>query len=119
MLDPAFLELRKQAVGQPKRIRAAGDALFAAFLPLRDELGPLEHGHVLLDGRERHVVARRQLGDGRVGVHHPGQDVAPRRVRERAEQLIQGLRRRLSIYNHLVVYRSMRPFLTDVERGRT
>jgi hypothetical protein len=116
--DPAFLELRKQAVGQPKRVRSAGDALLAAVPSLRDELRPLEHGDVLLDGGERHVVARRQLGDRRVGVHDPGQDVAAGRIGQRAEQLIQSLRCRLSIYNHLVVYRSTRPALTDTAPAR-
>jgi hypothetical protein len=115
--DPAFLELGKQAIGQAQRLGRARDALLAAFFPLGDELGALEHGHVLLDGCERHVVPRGQLGDGRVGVHHPGQDVAPGRVGERGEQLVQGLRRRLSIYNHLVVYRSTPPGLTDAGPG--
>jgi hypothetical protein len=57
---------------------------------------------VLLHGGERHFVTRGQLADGRVGVHHPGQDVAPRGVGQRAEQLVEVVRCQLT-YNHMVV----------------
>jgi hypothetical protein len=46
---------------------------------------------------------RCELAHGLVGVHDPRQDVAPRRIGERAEQLVQALRRWLPIYNHMVV----------------
>ena len=61
---------------------------------------------MFLHGGKRHVVVRCEFAHGRVGVHDPRQNVAPRRIGERAEQLVQNLRRRLSIYNHLVVYSS-------------
>ena len=52
---------------------------------------------------KRHVVMGGELAHGRIGVHYAGENVAPRRIRERAEQLVQNVRRWLLIYNHLVV----------------
>jgi hypothetical protein len=47
---------------------------------------------------------RGELAHGRIGVHYPRQNVAPRGIGERPEQLVQNVRRRWpSIYNHLVV----------------
>lgn len=46
---------------------------------------------------------RGELAHGRVGVHYPRQNVAPRGIGERPEQPVQNVRRWLSIYNHLVV----------------
>ena len=46
---------------------------------------------------------RGEFAHGRVGVHDPRQNVAPRGIGERPEQLVQNVRRWLSIYNHLVV----------------
>jgi hypothetical protein len=85
----------------------AGYSLGAAVLPLGYETRPFQYGHMLLHGGKGHVVAGRQLGDGRLCGHDPRQDVAPRRIGEGPEQLIQGVARRQSIYNHLVVYNSM------------
>ena len=90
-------------VGPAYGARITSHTLRAAVLPLGDQLGSFEHGHVLLHGGKRHLIARGQLADGRVGVHHTRQDVAPRGVGQRAEQLIEVVRRWL-IYNHLVVY---------------
>ena len=50
---------------------------------------------------------RGEFAHGRVGVHDPRQNVAPRGIGERPEQLVQNVRRWLSTYNHLVVYTSM------------
>jgi hypothetical protein len=52
---------------------------------------------------KRHVVLCSEFAHGRVSVHDPRQDVAPRGIGERPEQLVQHVRRRLSTYNHLVV----------------
>jgi hypothetical protein len=109
--EPAFLELGEQAVGAAQGVRVAGHALRAAIPALGDQPGPLEHGHVFLHGGERHVVARRQLADRRVGVHHARQDVAPCGVGERAEQLVEVVRRRLTC-NHMVVDASTRPIVS-------
>jgi hypothetical protein len=98
---PAFLELREQMVGPAHGVGIAGDALRPAVLPLGHQPRPLEHRDVLLHRGERHLVAGRQLADRRVGVHHAGEDVAPRRVGERAEQLVEVLRREPATYNHL------------------
>jgi hypothetical protein len=46
---------------------------------------------------------RGEFAHGRVGVHYPRQNVAPRGIGERPEQLVQNVRRWLSRYNHLVV----------------
>jgi hypothetical protein len=100
---PALLELREQAVGTTHRVGVAGHALRATVLPLGHQLSTFQHGHVLLHGCKRHLVPRRQLADGRVGVHHARQDVAPRGIGQRPEQLVQIVGRRLSIYNHMVV----------------
>lgn len=115
--QPAFLELREQMVGPAHGVRITGHTLRAAVLPLGDQLGSFEHGHVLLHGGKRHLIARGQLADGRVRVHHPGQDVAPRGVGQRAEQLVEVVRRWL-IYNHMVVYSST-PFAPAREENTT
>jgi hypothetical protein len=61
---------------------------------------------VFLHGGKRHVVVRGEFAHGRVGAHDPRQNVATRGIGERPEQLIQGVRHWLPIYNHLVVYDS-------------
>jgi hypothetical protein len=101
--QPALLELGQQTVGAADGVGVAGHALHAAVLPLGHQSGAFQHGHVLLYGGKRHVVAGGQLGDGRLRAHDPRQDVAPRGVGERPEQVIEGERRRLTLCNHLVV----------------
>jgi hypothetical protein len=102
-----LLELREQSSRTPQGIRVARHALGTSILPLRYQPGTLQHGDVLLHGGERHVVVRGEFAHGRVGVHDPRQDVATRGIGERSKQPIQSVRRRVPIYNHLVVYRSM------------
>jgi hypothetical protein len=58
---------------------------------------------VFLHRGKRHVVVRGEFAHGRVGVHDPRQNVATRGIGERPEQLVQGVRRSVPIYNHLVV----------------
>jgi hypothetical protein len=58
---------------------------------------------VFLHGGKRHVVVRGEFGHRRVHVHDPRQDVAPRGVGKRAEQMVQNVRRWLFTHNHLVV----------------
>ena len=98
-----MLELLEQASGLPQSSRIADHPLGAAVLPLRHQARALQDGYVLLDGGKRHVVVRGEFTHGRVGVHDPRQDVAARGISERPEHLVQSLRRRLPIYNHLVV----------------
>jgi hypothetical protein len=98
-----LLELREQSSGTTHGIGVASHALGAAVLALCHEPGTLQHGDVFLHGSKRHVIVRRQLADGRVGAHHSRQDVATRGIGERPEQLVQGVRRCVSMYNHLVV----------------
>jgi len=49
---------------------------------------------------------RGEFAHGCVGVHDPRQDIAPRGIGERPEQLVQNVRGRVFRYNHLVVYSS-------------
>ena len=103
---PALLELLKQSSGPPQGNRVADDALGPAVLPLRHQARALQDGDVLLDVGKRHVVVPGEFAHGRLSVHDPRQDVATCGIGERAEQLIQSVRRWGPIYNHLVVYRS-------------
>jgi hypothetical protein len=98
-----LLELREQSSGTTHGIGVASHALGAAVLALCHEPGTLQHGDVFLHGSKRHVIVRGQLADGRVGAHHSRQDVATRGIGERPEQLVQGVGRCVSMYNHLVV----------------
>jgi DNA-binding transcriptional ArsR family regulator len=98
-----MLELFEQSSGTTHRIGVAGHTLRAAVLPLSHQPGTLQHGHVFLHSGKRHVVVRGEFAHGRVGIHDPRQNVAPRGISERPEQLVQNVRRWLSIYNHLVV----------------
>jgi hypothetical protein len=84
-------------------IRIAGYALSAAVPPLGHQPGAFQHGHVFLHSGERHVVVRGEFAHRRIGVQNPRQNVAPRGIGERPEQLVQDVRRWLFIYNHLVV----------------
>ena len=103
---PAFLELREQTVGAAQGVGIPGDALRAAILALGHQVRALEDGDVLLHGGKRHVVAGGELGDGRFRGHHSCQDVAPGRIGEGAEQVIEGRARCGTLCNHLVVYSS-------------
>ena len=85
------------------RIGVSRHALSAAVPPLGHQPGTLQHGHVFLHGGERHVVVSGEFAHRRVGVHDSRQDVATRGIGERPEHLVQGVRRCVSIYNHLVV----------------
>jgi hypothetical protein len=100
---PPALELREQAIRAAHGVGIAGHALRAAILPLGHQLGTFQDGYVLLHGCKRHRIARRQLADGCLGTHHARQDVAPRRIGQRPEQVIEVRSRRLSMYNHMVV----------------
>ena len=64
---------------------------------LGHQAGALEHGHVLLDRGEAHRIGLGQPRHRRGVDRAAAQDVAPRRIREAAEELVD------SIYNHLVV----------------
>ncbi len=114
---PALLELCQQTIGTAHRIGVTGHALCTTVLPLGHQLSTFQHGHVLLYGCKRHLVSRRQLADRRVGVHHARQDVAPRGIGQRPEQLVQVVGRRLSIYNHMVVDDSTGSARTGTGRG--
>ncbi len=75
--------------------------LLAPASVLGDEAGPLQDGHVLLDGGEAHRVVDRQRGDRVVPAQAASHDVAPRRVGEGVEDVVRPAR--LLNYNHKVV----------------
>jgi hypothetical protein len=86
-----LLELREQPIGTAHGLGVAGHAPCATVLVLDHQPGAFQHGHVLLHGGERHLVSRGQFADGRVGAHHTRQDVAPRGVGQRPEQVVHVL----------------------------
>jgi hypothetical protein len=110
-----LLELREQPIGTVHGVRVAGHALRAAVFPLGHQPSTFQHGHVLLHGREGHLVSHGQFADGRVGGQHPRQDVPPGRIGQRAEQLVQVVARRLATYNHTVVDSSTSPSCPGLE----
>ena len=69
--------------------------LAAAGALLGDQAGPLEHGDVLLHGREAHRVVPGQLGDALVAVERAQDDVAPGGIRQGGEDVVgvEGVRR--------------------------
>lgn len=101
---PHDLELRQQLRGTTHEIGIARHPLCPAVLALDDEPRAFQDGDVLLHRRERHLVARGQLADRRVGVQHARQNVAAGGVGERPEHLVQVTRRGLLTCNHTVVY---------------
>jgi hypothetical protein len=94
-------------MGSAHGVRIARDALRPTVFPFGHQLGSFEHGDVLLHGSERHVVARSELADRRVGRHDSSQDVASSGIGQRAEQLVENFCRWLTC-NHMVVYLSTR-----------
>ena len=86
----------------PQCLRVSVHDLLPAALLLRDQCRPLQHGHVFLDGGEAHRVPAREPGHRLALPHRQGEDVAPRRIRQRLEDAV-GLVARKLIYNHLVV----------------
>ena len=90
---PALLELLKQSSGPPQGNRVADHALGPAVLSLRHQARALQDGDVLLDGGKRHVVVRGEFAHGRVVIHDPRHDVAPRGIGEGPKQLIQSVGR--------------------------
>ena len=83
------------------RVEIRPDELFAAVSSLGDEIGPLEHSHVLLDGGEAHVVATGQRRHRYVLEHRPADDVATRAIGKRPEDPVDVLVGE-RFYNHLV-----------------
>ena len=86
----------------PDRVRVAANELLAPAPVLRDELGPLQHRHVLLDGGEAHRVAPRETGHALLVVEDDRDDVPSGRVGEGVEDAV-GSFLVAKIYNHLVV----------------
>ena len=56
---------------------------------LSDQAGPLENGHVLLDGGKAHRVVRGDLRDALLPRYRSADDVASRRVSEGGEDAVE------------------------------
>ena len=100
------LELVEQAVDVAHGVDPPPHDPLAASLVLGDEVGPFEHGDVLLHGGEAHRVAPSEVRHGVLALQHQPDDVTARRIGERMEQEICPLRldRSSLIYNHMVVH---------------
>src|SRR5690606_20132580 len=61
---PDPLELGEHRGDRPDRLDVAAGQLLAAATALGEQAGALQHGDMLLDRGEAHVVVRRQGGDG-------------------------------------------------------
>src|SRR5690606_17948335 len=90
------------------------DEALASFGAFDDEPCLFEHGHVLLDRGERHLVVARQLGHRLLALDRPAQDVAPGRRRQCVEHTVDLRFAEFMMYNHLVVRYSLR---MQVSRG--
>ena len=82
------LVLVEQATRQAQTLDVRAHDLAPAGALLGDEAGPLEHGDVLLDGREAHRVVPGQLGDALIATERPQDDVAPGGVRQCGEDVV-------------------------------
>jgi len=63
------------------------------------EPGALEHAHVLRDGGQRHVEARRELADRALAGREPSQDFSARGIGEGAKRRVEQLS---VMVNHMV-----------------
>jgi len=80
---------REPGVGRAKRRHTEAGAPDASIARDPRQSGALEDADVLRDRGERHVEPRRELADGRRASGEPGEDLASRRVGERAERRIE------------------------------
>jgi hypothetical protein len=105
-VTPADFELVEQAVDVAHGVDAPTNDPFAASLVLGDEVGPFEHGDVLLHGGKAHRVTTSQVAHGVFAQQNQSDDVATCCIGERVEQQIGSLylRRSSLIYNHTVVH---------------
>lgn len=88
--QPELLELQEQLARPRDALRVAAHEALAAVGTFGHESSLLQHGHVLLHGREGHIVARRECGHGRLlAGENPRDDVAARAVGEGAEQPVR------------------------------
>jgi hypothetical protein len=103
-VTPDGLELVEQVVDIAHGVDPSSHDPLAATLVLGDEVGPLEHGDVLLHRGEAHRVSPSQVGHGVLAMKRQPDDVAASRIGEGVEQEIGALRLRGSalIYNHMV-----------------
>ena len=85
---PQRLVLVEQATRQAEPLDVGAHDLAAAGALLGDQAGPLEHGDVLLHGREAHRVVPGQLCDALIAVQGAQHDVAPGGVGKGGEHLV-------------------------------
>ena len=82
---PERLQLGEHHAHRPHRLHVAAGQGLATLPTLGQQARSLQHGDVLLDGGEAHVVALRQRRDGVLAGQHSPQDVAPGPVGEGVE----------------------------------
>jgi hypothetical protein len=86
---PEFLVMGQPHGGLLHRFRRELAAHHTAFLRTRDEPRFLQHAQVLHEPGQRHAVRFRQLRHGRAALLQAPQDVAPRRIRQGPEHLVE------------------------------
>src|SRR5688500_2045134 len=102
---PQLLELGKQLARSGDAVGIAVDDALASLLTFRHEPRLLQHGDMLLHGREGHVVPGRERRDrSLLPAEQTGDDVAARRVGQGAKEAVELRIGEVSTYNHMVVY---------------
>src|SRR5688500_8613003 len=99
---PGRLELVEGLPGAADRAGIGAHELLPPTALLGDQAGPLQHGDVLLHGREAHRVSLRESRNRGLAGGAAAKNVAAGRVRQGMEQFVDRLVSQL-IYNHLVV----------------
>ena len=109
-IDPASpdaFEVVEQRLSATDPVWVAADKSLTSLLALVHESCSFQHGDVLLDGSERHVVLSGELRDRRFVAQRSADDVAPGRVGEGPEDpvhlVVTEVDSTFNFYNHLVV----------------
>jgi len=98
---PERLVLIKQRRCRCEAATVAPNQSLAALLAFGDQLGSLQHGHMLLDGSEAHVVVRCERRHGLFTLQHPSDDVPSSAISQRGKDPVDTELTHM-IYNHVV-----------------
>jgi hypothetical protein len=104
-VTPDGLELVEQAVDIANGVDPPAHEPLATSMVLGHEVGPLEHGDMLLHRGEAHRVPPSEVRHGVFAVQHQLDDVAASRIGQRMEEHVRSLvvRNSYLTYNHMVV----------------